>query len=89
MPRKERNRKDERKKRIEAQRAKQRTPTPALDALIGDEEQTGKKKREQRKKQGVGLQTSYPRPFGLLLGPTGIMRRVYSCDPHLGPQGGI
>ena len=38
MPRKERNRKDERRKRIEAQRVKPRTPTPALDALIGDEE---------------------------------------------------
>ena len=33
------------KKRIEAQRAKPRTPTPAIDAFIGKEEQTGKKKR--------------------------------------------
>ena len=30
------------KTRFEAQRAKPRTPTPAIDALIGDEEQTEK-----------------------------------------------
>ena len=30
-------------KRIEALREKPRTPTPAIDALIGDEEHTGKK----------------------------------------------
>ena len=47
------------KKRIKAQRVKSHTRTPAIHALIGDEEQTGKKKREQRKKQGAGLQSSY------------------------------
>ena len=41
-------------RRIEAQRAKPHTPIPAIDELIGDEEQT-KKKRVQRKKQGMGL----------------------------------
>ena len=72
-------------KRIEAQRAKPCTPTPAIDALIGDEEQK-EKRREQRKKQGVGTQPSYPGPFGRLLRTAGIMRCVYSCNPH-GPQG--
>ena len=38
---------------IEAQRAKPRTTTTAIDALIG-EEQT------RTKKQGAGLQPSYP-----------------------------
>ena len=33
------------KKRIEVERAKPRTPTPAIDALIGDKEQTGRKNR--------------------------------------------
>ena len=33
------------KTRIEAQRAKPRTPNKVTDALIGEEEQTGKKKR--------------------------------------------
>ena len=32
------------------------TPIRAIDALIGDEEQTGKKKKERKKKQGVDLQ---------------------------------
>ena len=53
-PRKEGRRKEEGseklKKRIEAQRAKPRTPTSAIDALIGEEEQTGKKKGKRRKK---------------------------------------
>ena len=34
------------KKRIEAQRAKPRTPTPEIDALI-DEEQTGKRENQE------------------------------------------
>ena len=38
------------KKRIEAQRAKPRTPTPAIDELIGEEEQTGKKKVRNRER---------------------------------------
>ena len=59
--RREEERREKRKgKRIEAQGAKPRTPTPVIDALTGEEEQTGKKKREQRKKQGAGLQPSYP-----------------------------
>ena len=33
-------------KKIEAQRAKPRTPIPATDALIGDEGQTGKRNKE-------------------------------------------
>ena len=37
--------KTEEKKRVEAQKANLHTPTPAIDAFIGDEEQTGKKKR--------------------------------------------
>ena len=75
------------KKRIEAQRLKSRTPTRAIDALIGGEEQTGKKGREQRKKQGAGFQLSYPGPFGRLR-PVGIIRGAYSCNPPQ-PTGGI
>ena len=52
---------------------KPRTPTPATDALAGIEEQMEKKKREQRKNQGAGLQPSYPGPFGRVLRPAGIM----------------
>ena len=37
--------KNEEKKGIEAQRAKNPTPSRATDELIGDEEQNGKKKR--------------------------------------------
>ena len=55
------------KKSIEAQRAKSHIPTLAIDTIIGDEEQTGKNKREQRKKQGVALQPSYLGPLGRLL----------------------
>ena len=47
------------RKRSEAQRAKPRTSIPAIDALIGKEEQTRNKKREQRKKKEAGLQPSY------------------------------
>ena len=77
MPRKEGrkehgNEKREEKKRIEEQRVKPLTPTPAIDALIGDEEQTGKKE-EKRKKQGVGLQPSYSGPFSSLLRLAGII----------------
>ena len=56
--------------------AKPRTPILEIYALIGDEEQAVKKKREQRKEQGVSLQPSYPRPFGRLLRPKGII-----CEP--------
>ena len=41
-------------KKIEAQRAKPRTPTPAMDALTGDEEQTGgKEENKERKRERV------------------------------------
>ena len=48
------------KKGIEVQRVKPLTPTWAIDGLIRGEEQTGKKKREQREKHGADLQ---PRPY--------------------------
>ena len=58
MPRKERRRKKgmkgRKKKRIEAQMAKPRTPILEIYALIGDEEQAVKKKREQRKEKTKG-----------------------------------
>ena len=38
-------------KGLGAQRVKPCIPTPAVEPLIGDEEQTGKKKSEQRKKK--------------------------------------
>ena len=41
----------EKKKGIEVQRVKPLTPTRATDALIGDEEQTGKKKEEEEEKE--------------------------------------
>ena len=43
------------------------TPSQAIDALIGEEEQNGKQKRAKRKKQGAGPQPSYPGPFIHLL----------------------
>ena len=39
------------KERYESQRVRPRTPSRVIDALIGDEEQTGKKEREKRKKK--------------------------------------
>ena len=36
------------KKGIEVQRVKPLTPTPSIDALIGDEKQRGKKKKETK-----------------------------------------
>ena len=38
----------------EAQRAEHPTPSRATDALTGDEEQNGKQKITNRKKQGAG-----------------------------------
>ena len=45
----------ENKKGIETQRAKPLTSTWAIDALIGEEKQTGKEERRETKKQGKGL----------------------------------
>ena len=42
-------------------------PIPAIDALIGDEEQNGKRKITNKKKQGEGPQPRYPGPFSRLL----------------------
>ena len=44
------------RKGIEAQRGKRPTPSRAL---MGEEEQNGKRKRTKRKKQGAGLHPSY------------------------------
>ena len=38
------------RERIETQRAKPRTPTTAIDALIRKEEQTGEKRRENKER---------------------------------------
>ena len=65
----------ERKESDRGQKAKPPTPTQAIDALIGDEEQNGKQKKvKKRKKQGTGPQPSYPGPFGRLLRRAGIIR---------------
>ena len=40
-------------KRIQAQRAKPRTQTPAVDALIGEKEQTGQKERTKKNREQV------------------------------------
>ena len=37
-------------KRMEAQRAKTRTPIPVMNALIGEEEQTGKRRENKDRK---------------------------------------
>ena len=50
------------KEGIEIQRVKPPTPSLKIDALIGDEEQNRK-----QKKQGAGPHPSYPGPFGLIL----------------------
>ena len=63
----------EEKKWIEVHRGKPHTQTPAIDALIGDEEQMGKKERKQIKKQGSGLKPSYRGIFSRLLQSTGII----------------
>ena len=48
-------------KRIEAQRAKPRTPTPATDALIGDEQKTGKRREQRIKRTRSGFTAQLPR----------------------------
>ena len=47
------------KKRIDAQRGKPQTPTPEIDALIGDEEQTRWKEKKGRGTEG---ETPHPNP---------------------------
>ena len=41
------------KKGIEAQRVKPLTPNPATDALIGDEEKTGKRRENKETMSGL------------------------------------
>ena len=62
------------RKGIDALRVKHPTPSRAIDALTGEEEQNGKQKRTKRKKQGAGPQPSYPGPFSRLLLRAGIVR---------------
>ena len=62
------------RKGIEAQRMKHPTPSRAIDAIIGDEEQNGKQKRPKRKKQGTGPQPNYPGLFSRLLHRAGIIK---------------
>ena len=72
-PRKERRRKEQGFEKMGGEKDRgTEGETPAIDALIRGEEKTGKKKRT--KKQGVGLQPSYPGPFGHLLRPNGIIQ---------------
>ena len=59
---------------IEAHGVRLSTPTLAIDALMEMKNRWGKKKGEQRKKQGAGPQLSYSGPFGRLLQPAGIIR---------------
>ena len=60
-------------KRIEAQRAKPRKSILVIEALIGEEEHTGGKKRKNKEKQGTNLPPSYFEPFGHLLRPVEII----------------
>ena len=62
------------RKRIEVLRVGHPTPSRAIDALIGYEEQSGKQKRIKRRKQGAGPQPSYLGPFSRLLRLAGIIR---------------
>ena len=41
-------------------RGRNPTSIPVIDALIGEEEQTGKKKRERKKETGEGSPTQLP-----------------------------
>ena len=68
------------KRGIEAQRVKPLTPTPAVDALIGEEEQTGGKREETN--QLLGTIRSPP--------TTRIDHTVYLffCSPPSPPGGG-
>ena len=56
------------KKNGPGQRAKPSTPTLAVDALIGEEEQNAKQEEEQ-KKQGVGSSYASYDPHGSYGGP--------------------
>ena len=61
-------REEQRKKGSRYRGGKPITSTRAIDELIGEEENRG---RKRRKKQTEGLQPSYPRSFGVLLRPEG------------------
>ena len=67
-------RRTKKKKGIEALMAKHTTPSRAIDAIIGEEEQNGKQKRAKRKKQGAVPQPSYAGPFNRLLRRAGIIQ---------------
>ena len=81
-------RRRKKRKGIEAHRVRHPTPSQATDALIGDEEQNGKRKRTKRKKRGVGPPTQLP--WTIQLPPT--MRRDHTVSlfflPPPGSQGG-
>ena len=61
------------RKGIETLRMKYPTPFRAIETFIGDEEQNGKQKKEQKEKHGAGLQPRYPRQFSRLLRHAGII----------------
>ena len=61
-------------KGVETERAKQPTPTRAIGALTGEEEQYETEKRTKRKKQEAGPQPNYPGPSSRLLRCEGIIR---------------
>ena len=70
------------KKRIEAQRVEPRTPTPAVDALKGEEE------KEERTKKETGSGSPTQLPWTLRSPPTN--HRDHTVSPflyHPGPQG--
>ena len=60
---------------IEAHRVKPPTPSRAIDALIGEEELNGKRKKSKKRKGLVaGPQPSYPGSLGRLLQRAGIIQ---------------
>ena len=71
------------KKRIGAEDTPS-TPTQAIDALMGEEEENRKQKEEQKQETGRRPPTQLPGPFGRLVRPTWIIRWAYS---ETRPQG--
>ena len=63
--------------RIGAEGVKPSTPTQAIDAHMGEEEQNRKQKEKQKKETGSGPPTQLPGQFGRLLQPAWIIRWDY------------
>ena len=74
----------EKKKQIKEKRVKPFTSTGVIDLLIGNKKQNGKQEKER---QGVGTQPSYPGPFDHHLQPVWIIWGGQSFNPLPQPTG--